>query len=184
MWNEQGWRVHSFKLENVMKRQQSVQGSLHPDCQEGNMHVLLMNRIWVSSAILFVSVDFTAGKRACLLCAGSQDWVSQIVSWPTTPQSDSQPPYRSLQGDTSWHDAFTFLSYLVIWRSFLQLWCYRSSAGLQLVFHKNCSTCRCIFDVFVGRGELHILLFCGLDPPPLSSYLNSHLHYVNILQYT
>jgi len=80
MCNEQGLRVHSFRLENVMKRQQSVQDSLHPDCQEGNMHILLMNRIWVSSAILFVSVDFTAGKRACLLCAGSQERVSQIVN--------------------------------------------------------------------------------------------------------
>ena len=170
MCNEQGLRVHSFRLENVMKRQQSVQDSLHPDCQEGNMHILLMNRIWVSSAILFVSVDFTAGKRACLLCAGSQERVSQIVNWPTTPQSDSQPPYRSLQGDTSWNDAFTFLSYLVIWRSFLQLWCCRSSAGLQLVFHKNCSTCRCIFDVLVERDELCILLLCHTDFCPAFTF--------------
>lgn len=113
------------------------------------------------------------GKRACLLCAGSQDRVSQIVSWPySLPRVIVNLLIDLSQGDTSWHDVFVFLSYLVIWRSFLQLWCNRgSSASFKLVFHKNFSTCRCIFDVFVGRGELHILLFCELHTPPLSSYL-------------
>ena len=44
---------------------------------------------------------------------------------------------------------FSSLSYLVTWRSFLQLWLYRrSSAHFQLVFCENYSTCRCIFDAF------------------------------------
>ena len=43
----------------------------------------------------------------------------------------------------------------------------RSSASTQKVFCENCPTCRCIFDVFVGGGELHVLLFCHLDPASL-----------------
>ena len=54
--------------------------------------------------------------------------------------------------------------YPVMWRSVLQLWSYRSSASFQLVFCEQCSTWRCIFDVFVRKGELHILLLCHLAP--------------------
>ena len=47
----------------------------------------------------------------------------------------------------------------------LQLWLYRySSASFQLVSCENFSTRRCIFDVFKGGGDLHILLFCHLVP--------------------
>ena len=44
-----------------------------------------------------------------------------------------------------------------------------SFATLQFVFSENCSTWRCIFDVFIGEGELNILLLCHLDlfPPSL-----------------
>ena len=35
--------------------------------------------------------------------------------------------------------------------SFLPLGSLRSSARVQWVFCRSCSTCRCIFDVFVGR---------------------------------
>ena len=50
-------------------------------------------------------------------------------------------------------DAFMFLSYPVTWGSFLRLRLYKkSSASFQLVFCENCSTCRCIFDVFVWGG--------------------------------
>ena len=37
--------------------------------------------------------------------------------------------------------------------------CMRSSTIIPLVFCENCSTCRCISYVFVGGGDLHILLF-------------------------
>ena len=47
----------------------------------------------------------------------------------------------------------------------------RSSATFQLVFCKNCSTCGCIFDVFVGGGELRIFIVCHLDSLLLKSYL-------------
>lgn len=36
-------------------------------------------------------------------------------------------------------------------------------ANLQLVFSENCSTGRCIFDVFVGGDEFHILLLYHLN---------------------
>ena len=47
--------------------------------------------------------------------------------------------------------------YLIMWEYFLQPGLHRSSASLQIVFHENCSTCRCIFDIFMGGGKLRIL---------------------------
>ena len=46
-----------------------------------------------------------------------------------------------------------FLTALVVHESFWQL----------LVFSENCSTYKCIFDVFVWGGELHVLLLRHLD---------------------
>lgn len=43
-------------------------------------------------------------------------------------------------------------------------WCLRSSASVQQVLCASCSTCRCILDVLVGRGEPQTLLFCHLNP--------------------
>ena len=37
------------------------------------------------------------------------------------------------------------------------------STRLQFVFSENCSTCRCIFDMFVRGGDLSILLWCHHD---------------------
>ena len=48
--------------------------------------------------------------------------------------------------------------------SFLQPWLYRSlSASFQLVFSENFSTCRYIFNVFMGGGKFCILLLCHRD---------------------
>ena len=47
----------------------------------------------------------------------------------------------------------------------------RFSASIQQVFWENCSTCKCIFDVFVGGGELPIFLFHHLDQAPLVLFL-------------
>ena len=44
-----------------------------------------------------------------------------------------------------------------MWEYFLYPWLYRHSASLQIVFGEDCSTCRCIFDIFMGGGKLHIL---------------------------
>lgn len=48
--------------------------------------------------------------------------------------------------------------------SFLQPWLYGCpSVSFQLVFSENSSICRCIFDVFIGGGELHAGLLHYLD---------------------
>ena len=42
-----------------------------------------------------------------------------------------------------------------------------SSVSVQHVLCENCSICRCILDVFMGRDELHVLLLLRhLDSPP------------------
>ena len=46
---------------------------------------------------------------------------------------------------------FFLLPYPGTWGISCLLGSLRSSASVQLVFCKSCSTCRCIFDVFVGR---------------------------------
>ena len=68
------------------------------------------------------------------------------------------------------------LSYPATRQSFLQPWLYGNSAGFQLVFQENHSTCRCIFDMFVKGDELHILLFCHLDPPHIFLFINEILY--------
>ena len=63
---------------------------------------------------------------------------------------------------------------------FLQLWLYRSlSSSLQLVFSKDFSTCRCVFDVFMVGGEFHIFLLCHLDPKlrGLDFYIKEFRHH-------
>ena len=48
---------------------------------------------------------------------------------------------------------------------------YKSlSASLQLGLNENCSTCRCIFDVFMVGGEFNILLLQHLDLISLIQY--------------
>ena len=60
-----------------------------------------------------------------------------------------------------------FPSYPVTWKSFLQLWLYRSSsASFQLVFHEQCSACRCIFNVFVAGGESSTSSYSAISIPP------------------
>lgn len=55
--------------------------------------------------------------------------------------------------------SFLLSSHLSLYGYFLQPWLYQSfSVSLQFAFSKNCSTWRSIFDVFVGGGELCILL--------------------------
>ena len=49
-------------------------------------------------------------------------------------------------------------------RDLSRTWCLSYSVSVQLVFCENCSTCRCILDVFVEGGELHVLLH-HLDLP-------------------
>ena len=65
------------------------------------------------------------------------------------------------------------LSYLVTWDLSCSFGCIQDlSASFQLVFCENCSICRCIFDVFVGRVELYILLFLHRDLFPKTLHFN------------
>lgn len=63
-----------------------------------------------------------------------------------------------------------FPSYLILCGSFLQTWFYKAVC-LQFVFSEDCSTCRCIFDMFVSVGKLCVLLLCHLDIPSLESVI-------------
>ena len=77
-----------------------------------------------------------------------------------------------------------FSSYPVTCVSFLQHLLYRSpSASFYLVFHTSCTTCRCIFDVFVRGGELHILLLCHLDLPHKGLFLDFPFYYIYLYTY-
>ena len=42
----------------------------------------------------------------------------------------------------------------------------KSLISFQLVFSESCSTCRYIFDVLIGGGELHVFLLCHLVQEP------------------
>lgn len=48
---------------------------------------------------------------------------------------------------------------------------FMRSTSIQQVFCENCSTRRCIFDVFVGGDRLHVLLFHHPDLITLQWYL-------------
>lgn len=59
-------------------------------------------------------------------------------------------------------NAIASLSFLRV--SSLQSWLYRRfTASFQLDFSENFSTCRCVFDVFMGKGEFCVLFLRHLD---------------------
>ena len=71
-----------------------------------------------------------------------------------------------------------FPSYPVMWKSFLQLWFYKnSSASFQLIFHENCSTCRCI--LMCLQGDMSSTSSYSTILIQLSKYLYNH--YLNSL---
>ena len=78
-----------------------------------------------------------------------------------------QCPFPGAQ-DPGW--SLPFPSYLTPCGSCLQPWLYRSlPARLQFVLSETCPPSRCIFDVSVGGGELHVL------PPLLPSWSQPHV---------
>ena len=117
--------------------------------------------------------SFPTTHWACIPHVGAQDWDAESVAWsayfpgwmPThvvclpfllSPLPGAQVP--------TW--LLFFPSYTITYGFFLQSWLYSSlPASFQIFFSKICSTCRCIFDVFVRRGELHVFLLCRLDSP-------------------
>ena len=61
---------------------------------------------------------------------------------------------------------WTFPTALVVLESFCQS---------PVVFSENCSTCRGIFDVFMGGGECHVLL-CHLDLFPVAGLVSKETY--------
>lgn len=62
---------------------------------------------------------------------------------------------------------FTHVIPILFWATFfLQPWLYRSHYQSPVSFIENCSTCVCIFDVFVGGEEFCIFLLYNLNTLP------------------
>ena len=105
-------------------------------------------------------------KGTCFLQVGPPAWDSQSVAWLTwagvNPSNLLSLVSPLLGAQIQTWSQFVH-SYLTTRVSFLQSWLYRTPASFQLVISDNCSTCRCIFYVFVWRGELYILLLHHLD---------------------
>ena len=81
------------------------------------------------------------------------------------------PPWGARSHSAS---CFFFLSFIL--PGYAEIFVVLSAAQSPLLvfsmYSENCSNCRCILDVFVGRGELHVLLLCHLDSSPRSTILN------------
>ena len=106
---------------------------------------------------------------------------------PLIPQGGSPPAYSPLSSESprrgTGPDLISPLPYLPnsMW-IFLQSWLYKSlSTSLWLVFSENCSTCRCIYHVFVERGKFCALLLhhLGLNP---SLYVFEFIFVITICQ--
>lgn len=96
-----------------------------------------------------------------------QDWGVQYVFEPLTPWEDLQAhdtPSSSLSPpllyprDTG-SNLIASPPFLPnsMWIFLYSLGCTNLSAILQVVFSDFCSTCRCIFGMFMGGGELSVI---------------------------
>ena len=108
--------------------------------------------------------------RPCLgekpVCTPSSQWSagfpqpSYYSQWSSNSQGVCPPSLR----DPGLGHQGSSPSYQIAHGSSLQPWLHRSlSASFQLVFRENCSTCRCIFNVFMCCGVFHICLLHRLD---------------------
>ena len=73
---------------------------------------------------------------------------------------------------------FFLLPYPGTWAVSCLLGSLRSSAGIQWVFCRSCSTCRCIFDVFVRRKVIstsHSSSILKVSPQQAQSYKHIYL---------
>ena len=132
----------------------------------------------------------TVCARLCLFCPPQPSCcallqvfeappLSQLISPPVRGLARVRKPFlfrssfpwaqvlsRFLSLSLSFFFFFFLLSYPLTWRIPHPFGSLRSSASVQSMFCENRSTCRCIFDVLVGEGELHVLLLHHLDPIP------------------
>lgn len=127
------------------------------------------------TALLLVSVALRPAKGSCLPCVGSQSSDAQYMAQSAHfPEWISTHIFSIFQVIQVW--LLLFLSYSIPCVSFLQTLLYRSlSDSFQLVFNENCSTCRCISDLFMEGGELHIFSLQHHDPNSLKWFLKQLL---------
>ena len=121
-------------------------------------------------AFLFVPLVHQAAKEGLSPLQRTPElWFPACGSTCLLPRVSVHPhyfplPLRSFLGAEVSAQCF-FPSYPTTWESFLQPWSYSCSSSFQFVFSENFSTCRCIFHVLLGVGELHILLLHLFNPP-------------------
>ena len=127
------------------------------------------------TAPLLVPVVLQPAKGALLPCIGPQDWGAQSGSHFSLPRAGVCPrilpvPLGPSQGQRSQPNCFSFLhTWLHVYLSY-SLGCIGVLCQL-VVFSENCSTYRCIFDVFMSGGECHILLLHHFDWSPTDLFL-------------
>ena len=63
----------------------------------------------------------------------------------------------------------------------LTTFCFLGRLVLRNSFYGNCATYRCSFDVFVGEGKLHVLLFCHLDLCPKEYFQIKMIGFLKII---
>ena len=122
------------------------------------------------TAFLLISLVFSPSKGTVFPVSDSRvevpnTWLKLLTSLWGSPSLCNPPPLLwRLPGAQVPTWSLLFPSYVIPPGSFSQFWLYKSlSASLHFIFSENFSTCRCIFDVFIGGSELHGLLFHGLD---------------------
>ena len=151
-------------LKHCLSKCQQWPQPPHPGCAQGPCCLYVSSPSVCTSSTPTSQVGLSLPHKTqgleCPICASACSLPKAGVYtcsllFPLSPLPGSQIPTL----------LFFFPSYPITCVRFLQPWSYRSlSASFLLFFSENCSTCRCISDVFMLGGE-HILLLCHLHLP-------------------
>ena len=119
---------------------------------------------WFLIALLYVLLIFKSAKEIVFLVSDPRPGVPSSGLNPLLPVKIPQALDIPLLF-WSWPDCFSSLPTRLCVNVSLHLDSMSLSASLQFVFSENYSTCKYIFDLFMGggSGELHFLLLCHLD---------------------